>query len=170
VLSHGRGSIVGHSGRSQRRQGDLGPAPEADVAGQRRVHREVDPGHVQEGTGPLGALRDEGILAGHGVGSFGDEFDAWLLDGDSDATVEPLVCQREVAEPDVEPGPGLDADGHRRSFAPHRVVGFDPGNGSFVGVDGFTPARGLAAARGAETRRRNRYSSLPTCPRPVPHR
>ena len=123
-LADRRGPVVGRRDGRERRQRHLGAAPEADVARQRRLDGDVGAGDVYDLAGGPGTRRDERVRTVDGVAPVGPEDHAWLVEGDADAAVEPLVGQREIAEADVEPGSRLDADRHRPAFAPPAVVGF----------------------------------------------
>jgi len=111
------GLVVGPGDRRVRGQRELRAAAEADVAGQRSLDADARTPNAEVLDRTLGERRGQGVaVAGSGdAGSdgrrgLGSDPHTGLCERDSDAPIEALVGQREVAEADVEPRAGA----HRR--------------------------------------------------------
>jgi hypothetical protein len=116
-----------------RRQRELGPAAEPDVAGDRRSDRDRGSRNVQEFTRQFGVAADVGHRHGarraraaapvvrhrHRVRWPGGQLDRRLVERHAQRSVEPLVFQAQVLEAEMEAVTGGDADGgHSVAFRP----------------------------------------------------
>ncbi len=87
--------------RGERREGGLRPAPDADVSRESIDHVDRDAVDAEQFAAPFGVRSDERIGTVDPDCGLGFQGDSRRLERHTDATVQPLVGQREVLKPHV---------------------------------------------------------------------